>query len=96
MRTGGLCQAAHAWRRWTSSRSGSTVFHKGKNGLKFLYPRITSMTTNWLHAYLIESVRRNLCTKIHCTTCGAMEFRRGMHDAFRGGLQERARNKAFP
>lgn len=39
------------------------------------------MTTNWLHAYLVESVRRDRCTKINCATCGAMEFRRGVLDA---------------
>jgi hypothetical protein len=36
------------------------------------------MTTNWLQTYLVEAVRRSLCTKIYCTTCGAMEFRRGV------------------
>ncbi len=36
------------------------------------------MTTNWLQAYLIEATRKNLCTQIYCTTCGAMEFRRGV------------------
>jgi hypothetical protein len=33
---------------------------------------------NWLNAYLVASVRRNLCTRIYCTTCGATEFRRGL------------------
>ncbi len=36
------------------------------------------MTENWLNDYLAESVRRKLCTKIHCTTCGAREFRLGV------------------
>lgn len=36
------------------------------------------MTENWLHTYLRESVRGKLCTRIHCTTCGALEFRRGV------------------
>ncbi len=36
------------------------------------------MTTNWLQAYLIDATNRKLCTQIHCTTCGAMEFRRGV------------------
>lgn len=36
------------------------------------------MTENWLHAYLVASVRRDLCTRIHCTTCGATEFRHGL------------------
>lgn len=39
------------------------------------------MTSNWLEAYLAEAVRKRLCTKIHCTTCGAQEFRRGVLDA---------------
>jgi hypothetical protein len=33
---------------------------------------------SWLHSYLIESVEKNLCTTIYCTTCGAMEFRGGV------------------
>lgn len=33
------------------------------------------MTENWLQSYLVESVRRNLCTQIGCTTCVAHEFR---------------------
>ncbi len=36
------------------------------------------MTGNWLHAYLVAAVGRNLCTRIHCTTCGATEFRHGL------------------
>ena len=32
----------------------------------------------WLQAYLSEAIRQQLCTKIHCTTCGAMDFRRGL------------------
>ena len=36
------------------------------------------MTPNWLEAYLVEAVGKKLCTKIGCTTCGAMEFRRGV------------------
>ena len=32
---------------------------------------------NWLEEYLVEAVRKNLCTRIGCGTCGAMEFRRG-------------------
>ena len=39
------------------------------------------MTSKWLEAYLAEAVRKKLCTKIHCTTCGAMEFRRGVLSA---------------
>lgn len=36
------------------------------------------MTPNWLQAYLLEAVGDTLCTKVHCTTCGAMEFRNGV------------------
>ena len=33
---------------------------------------------DWLQRYLFESVRKNLCTRIRCTTCGAGEFRNGL------------------
>jgi hypothetical protein len=33
---------------------------------------------NWLQEYLAEAVAKNLCTRISCTTCGALEFRRGL------------------
>ena len=33
---------------------------------------------NWRHAYLVDAVTRNLCTRIGCTTCGALDFRRGV------------------
>jgi hypothetical protein len=36
------------------------------------------MTSYWLEMYLAEAVGKKLCTKIHGTTCGAMEFRRGV------------------
>jgi hypothetical protein len=39
------------------------------------------MTPNWLETYLVEAVSRNVCIKIHCTTCGALEFRRGVLSA---------------
>ena len=29
----------------------------------------------WLETFLVDAARRNLCTKIHCTTCGVKEFR---------------------
>src|SRR5262249_59475481 len=32
----------------------------------------------WLQDYLVDAVAKNLCTKIRCTTCGALEFRRGL------------------
>src|SRR5688572_12253135 len=39
------------------------------------------VTENWLQLYLVESVRRDLCTQIGCTTCGAREFRLGVLSA---------------
>jgi hypothetical protein len=33
---------------------------------------------NRLRNYLDDAVRQNLCTHIHCTTCGAMGFRQGL------------------
>ena len=39
---------------------------------------------NWLQEYLLRSVEKNLCTKIHCTTCGALDFRRGLLSALAG------------
>ena len=39
------------------------------------------MDDNWLHYHLVQVVRAGLCTKIHCTTCGAVEFRRGLLDS---------------
>lgn len=38
---------------------------------------------NWLQRYLEEAVKRKLCTQIHCTTCGAMEFRKGLLEELR-------------
>lgn len=36
------------------------------------------MNDNWLQLYLVESVHRNLCTQIGCTTCVSHEFRLGV------------------
>jgi hypothetical protein len=33
---------------------------------------------NWLEAYLLDCIQRNVCTKVGCTTCGAREFRTGL------------------
>lgn len=33
---------------------------------------------SWLQAYLADAVARKVCVTIHCTTCGAQEFRRGL------------------
>jgi len=32
---------------------------------------------NYLQAFFQLAIRKNLCTRIYCTTCGAMEFRKG-------------------
>jgi hypothetical protein len=39
------------------------------------------MNALWLKEYLEDAVRRPLCTRIACTTCGAQEFRRGLNTA---------------
>ena len=36
------------------------------------------MTSNWLENYFADAVGRKLCTRIVCTTCGALEFRQGV------------------
>ncbi|HUU25096.1 MAG TPA: hypothetical protein VMW68_05970 [Methyloceanibacter sp.] len=33
---------------------------------------------NWIAAFLEGAATANLCTRIHCTTCGAIDFRRGL------------------
>ena len=40
------------------------------------------MTGGWLEAFLLDALSRKLCTKISCTTCGAMEFRTGLLSAY--------------
>lgn len=49
------------------------------------------MTANWLQLFLSEAVRKNLCTQIYCTTCGAMEFRRGVLAALAEATDQRPR-----
>lgn len=46
---------------------------------------------DWLELYLIDAINAKLCTTIHCPTCGAQDFRKGL-------LQEHSRifNKATP
>ena len=39
---------------------------------------IETINPNWLHEYLDGAVRTDICTKIHCTTCGAEQFRLGL------------------
>ncbi len=36
------------------------------------------MSESWLGLYLRDAVCRRLCAGIHCTTCGAQDFRRGV------------------
>ncbi len=36
---------------------------------------------DWLNRYVQDAVRRQLCTKAYCTTCGSMEFRDGWRAA---------------
>ena len=48
--------------------------------------------SDWLQHYLMDAVRRNLCTKIYCTTCGAWEFRVGLRVKF----TEAARHQNMP
>lgn len=35
----------------------------------------------WLQEYVEDAVRRQICTRIYCTTCGAREFRNGFWSA---------------
>ena len=42
---------------------------------------MTKSDENWLYTYISDAINRNLCTMIHCTTCGAKEFRLGLLDA---------------
>ena len=42
------------------------------------HSRDPTVNVNWLQLYLAESVHKKLCTKIYCTTCGAMKFRLGV------------------
>lgn len=46
------------------------------------------MKSDWLHAFLLEAVNKRLCTKIFCTTCGAMEFRTGVLAGLEAGCDD--------
>jgi hypothetical protein len=39
---------------------------------------VETTNPNWLYEYLDRAIRANLCTEIHCTTCGAEQFRLGL------------------
>lgn len=41
---------------------------------------------NWLQGYLLDAVRKNLCIRIFCTTCGAEDFRRGLLVVLAGAM----------
>ena len=46
-----------------------------------------NMTTNnsdkdWLLGYLDGAIEQQLCTTINCTTCGSLDFRNGLLEAF--------------
>lgn len=47
-------------------------------GLSMMPTARTAPGEDWLQTYLVESIRKNLCTQIFCTTCGAMDFRQGL------------------
>jgi hypothetical protein len=49
------------------------------------------MDKNWLHQYLSAAVGLRVCAKIHCTTCGAYDFRNGVYRAL-----ERSRGATRP
>lgn len=51
------------------------------------------MSGNWLRAYLDDAVQRKLCTQIYCTTCGALDFRRGVLDALSRAAGKPARQQ---
>lgn len=38
--------------------------------------------SHWLAVFLDEAIRKNLCIKIHCTTCGTQEFRNSLLKAY--------------
>lgn len=45
---------------------------------------------NWLQRYLADAIKRNLCTRIRCTTCGTMEFWDGLLAATVAGQRDAA------
>lgn len=51
------------------------------------------MTAKWLQIYLDEAVHKKLCTRIYCTTSGAMEFRRGVLNALAGVTGQKPGNR---
>lgn len=44
-------------------------------------PSTDSGSTDWLSPIITDAVTRPLCTTIHCTTCGASEFRQNVLQA---------------
>ncbi len=51
----------------------------------------TNYGKDWLQGYLEASVANNLCTKISCTTCGAVDFRKGLLRALAQRYEEAIR-----
>jgi hypothetical protein len=44
------------------------------------------MSSDKLQSFLVSAVTRHLCTRIYCTTCGALEFRKGVVHAATGNV----------
>lgn len=40
--------------------------------------RIGNTQSSWLQNYILEAVQKQLCMSPSCSTCGGMEFRRGL------------------
>jgi hypothetical protein len=38
----------------------------------------------WLQGFIEQAINQKMCVQIHCTTCGAREFRRGLWSAIGG------------
>ena len=56
--------------------------------------RYVIMTDNWLQTYLIECIGKDdLCIEPFCTTCGALEFRRGVLGALEKVTGQRPNGK---
>lgn len=36
---------------------------------------------DWLHTFIEYAVRKRMCTRVGCTTCGALQFRHGVLEA---------------
>ena len=54
---------------------------------------MAAMNSEWLRSYLSDASRKKLCTRIFCTTCGAMEFRRGLLGGLDHGGSHRGKSR---